>query len=227
MARRRQPCLRGSPHRWPRSSPGTGTAGFVPGLFCRGAPAAPGGAGAQRDFGCIANKPWPLWHPASQDSGSPELGHPCTGARTPCPRLQALGAPPGLLPRLWGLSQGTSRRHRASTAPLGPCATPPMTKSRPGAEQLEQEQRPVGMGGSGSHLFRERLNPSTESRGHDWFPVRDGTASAPLCAPQALPYPVQRLLMPQLNPTNCGWSLSPRRQGICSPSSNYTGAQRD
>lgn len=52
-----------------------------------------------------------------------------------------------------GPTQGTSRRHRASTAPLGPWATPPMTKSKLGAGQLEQEQRPVGMGGSGSHFF--------------------------------------------------------------------------
>lgn len=178
-------------------------------------------------FWMHCEKPWPLRRPVSRDGGCPELSRPCTGARTPCPRLQALGAPPGLLPGLGGLSQGTSRRHRASTAPLGPCATPPMTKSRPGAEQLEQEQRPVGMGGSGSHLFRERLNPSTESRGHDWFPAREGTASAPPCTPQALPFPAQRLLMPQLNPTNCGWSPSPPQQGICSLSGNYAGAQRD
>lgn len=36
----------------------------------------------------------------------------------------------------------------------------------------------MGMGGSSSHLLRVRLNPSTESRGHDWFPARDGMASA-------------------------------------------------
>lgn len=88
-----------------------------------------------------------------------------------------------------GPAQGTSRRHRASTAPLGPWATPPMTKSRLGARQLEQEQRPVGMGGSGSHFFRERLNPSAEPSGQDWFPVGDGLASAP---PQ-----------PSANPRHC------------------------
>lgn len=36
----------------------------------------------------------------------------------------------------------------------------------------------MGMGGNSSHLFRVRLNPSTESSGHDWFPARDGMASA-------------------------------------------------
>ena len=102
-----------------------------------------------------------------------------------------------------GPAQGISRRHRASTALLGPWATPPMTKSRLGAGQLEQEQRPVGMGGSGSHFFRERLNPSTESSGQDWFPAGDGTASAsPAALPAAFALPVPRHtpLMPQLEP---------------------------
>lgn len=131
--------------------------------------------GAWRGFWCVARNrgccSTLLQYLVSRDGSFLE---PCT----PCPRLQALDALLGLLPRLKSHCQGASRRQRASTAPLGPWATPPMTKSRSGAGQLEQEQRPVGMGGSSSHLFRVRLNPSTESSGHDWFPARDGMASA-------------------------------------------------
>lgn len=38
----------------------------------------------------------------------------------------------------------------------------------------------MGMGGSSSHFFSERLNPSTESSGQDWFPVDDRMISAPV-----------------------------------------------
>lgn len=102
-----------------------------------------------------------------------------------------------------GPAQGASRRHRASTAPLGPWATPPMMRSRLGVGQLEQEQRPVGMGGSGSHFFCERLKASTESSGQDWFPVGDRMASAPPASfptSQVLPSPLHTPLMPQPEP---------------------------
>lgn len=49
----------------------------------------------------------------------------------------------------------------------------------------------MGMEGSGSHFFCERLNPSTESSGQDWFPVEDRTSSAPV----QLPAPHPRLCL--------------------------------
>lgn len=115
--------------------------------------------------------------PASQDGGFPRPGHLPAQVLTPLPLFSGTWYSAKAGPQ--GPAQGMSRRHRASTAPLGPWATPPMTKSRLGVGQLEQEQRPVGMGGSGSHFFCDRLNPSTETSGQDWFPAGNRKASAP------------------------------------------------
>lgn len=96
--------------------------------------------------------------------------------------------------------QTPSRRHRASTAWLGPCATPPMTNSRGPACRLEQEQRAVGMAGSTAQRRRARLKPSAEPSGHGWFPVGDSSWEA-----QA----EGRQLLCSLNPA-CGQKTSPR-----------------
>ena len=165
------------PRRQPRPSC---QAGFCPGLRCHsGAGAESGFQSTARNRGCSGARRHGTAAPQSRVTRT----HRCL--HTPSPS-SGTWCSAGAGPR--GSAQGASRRHRASQAPLGPWATPPMTKNRLGARQLEQEQRPVGMGGSSSHFFCERLNPSTESSGQDWFPAGDRTASA-LPTSQALPFP--------------------------------------
>lgn len=130
------------PCHWPRPSC---QAGFCPWLYCHS------GAGADRGFrsmarNCSCSGTW--HHRTAAPRNRVTRMHGCLHTLSPSSGTWCMaGAGPP------GPAQGTSRRHRASTALLGPWATPPMTKSKLGAGQLEQEQRPVGMGGSGSHFF--------------------------------------------------------------------------